>query len=103
MVLHRPDGLGQGQDQEEAGGSGPGRWTEEDRESTQEGPSPGRLCPSAREHPFYEPFPLLQGKLTARERIHILCDADTFVEYDKFAEHTCSDFGMERQKVRKWG
>ncbi|CAG0895006.1 unnamed protein product, partial [Darwinula stevensoni] len=40
-----------------------------------------------------------KGKLTARERIHILCDQDTFVEYDKFAEHTCSDFGMDRQKV----
>ena len=40
-----------------------------------------------------------QGKLTARERVQLLCDAGTFVEYDAFAEHTCSDFGMSEQKV----
>lgn len=41
----------------------------------------------------------LQGKLTARERIDLLCDENTFVEYDAFAEHTCTDFGMEKEKV----
>merc|ERR1711963_722719 len=38
-----------------------------------------------------------KGKLTARERIEVLCDAGTFVEYDMFAEHTCRDFGMENE------
>jgi propionyl-CoA carboxylase beta chain len=39
---------------------------------------------------------LFQGKLTARERIEVLCDPGTFVEYDMFMEHTCRDFGMEK-------
>ncbi|XP_065575632.1 propionyl-CoA carboxylase beta chain, mitochondrial-like isoform X2 [Artemia franciscana] len=39
-----------------------------------------------------------KGKLTARERISLLCDEGTFVEYDTFAEHTCTDFGMEKEK-----
>ncbi|CAG2062481.1 unnamed protein product, partial [Timema podura] len=38
------------------------------------------------------------GKLTARERIQLLCDPYSFVEFDMFVEHTCSDFGMEKQK-----
>lgn len=36
-----------------------------------------------------------QGKLTARERLELLLDPDSFVEYDMFVEHRCSDFGME--------
>ncbi len=40
---------------------------------------------------------VFQGKLTARERIDVLCDAGTFLEYDQFAEHTCRDFGMEKE------
>lgn len=36
-----------------------------------------------------------QGKLTARERVELLLDQDSFVEYDMFVEHRCSDFGME--------
>lgn len=43
--------------------------------------------------------PLLQGKLTARERIELLVDAGSFREYDAFVEHNCVDFGMEKQKV----
>lgn len=39
-----------------------------------------------------------KGKLSARERLSILLDAGTFVEYDMFMEHTCTDFGMENQK-----
>merc|ERR1712055_1052514 len=39
-----------------------------------------------------------KGKLTARERIGLLCDPGTFVEYDMFMEHTCTDFGMEKEK-----
>merc|ERR1711962_1357213 len=38
-----------------------------------------------------------KGKLTARERIEVLCDAGTFVEYDMFMEHTCRDFGLENE------
>jgi acetyl-CoA carboxylase carboxyltransferase component len=44
-----------------------------------------------------------QGKLTARERVHLLCDPGSFVEYDMLVEHTCSDFGMEKQKVSDVG
>jgi len=38
-----------------------------------------------------------KGKLTARERIEVLCDPGTFLEYDMFAKHTCRDFGMEKE------
>jgi len=40
-----------------------------------------------------------KGKLTARERLDVLLDPDSFVEYDKFVEHRCVDFGMSEQKV----
>ncbi|XP_044750965.1 propionyl-CoA carboxylase beta chain, mitochondrial-like [Coccinella septempunctata] len=40
-----------------------------------------------------------KGKLTARERIDLFCDNDSFVEYDMFVEHTCIDFGMEKRKI----
>ena len=36
-----------------------------------------------------------KGKLTARERIELLLDQDTFEEWDMFVEHRCHDFGME--------
>ena len=39
-----------------------------------------------------------KGKLTARERVSLLCDPGSFVEYDKFMEHTCRDFGMEEER-----
>jgi propionyl-CoA carboxylase beta chain len=38
------------------------------------------------------------GKLTARERIDLLLDKNTFVELDKFVVHRCTDFGMENKK-----
>ncbi|MGQ0793895.1 MAG: acyl-CoA carboxylase subunit beta [Deltaproteobacteria bacterium] len=38
------------------------------------------------------------GKLTARERIGLLLDKDTFVELDKFVVHRCTDFGMQKSK-----
>uniref|UniRef100_A0A663M0C9 Propionyl-CoA carboxylase beta chain, mitochondrial n=1 Tax=Athene cunicularia TaxID=194338 RepID=A0A663M0C9_ATHCN len=38
------------------------------------------------------------GKLTARERILLLLDPDSFDEYDMFVEHRCSDFGMDSNK-----
>ncbi|MDG2286333.1 MAG: acyl-CoA carboxylase subunit beta, partial [Alphaproteobacteria bacterium] len=40
-----------------------------------------------------------KGKLTARERIDILFDPDSFEEWDMFVEHRCSDFGMAENMV----
>jgi propionyl-CoA carboxylase beta chain len=39
------------------------------------------------------------GKLTARERVELLCDAGTFVEMDKLVTHRCTDFGMAENKI----
>eukprot|EP00051_Salpingoeca_urceolata_P004842 m.68133 g.68133 ORF g.68133 m.68133 type:complete len:545 (-) comp13882_c0_seq1:177-1811(-) len=36
-----------------------------------------------------------RGKLTARERLQVLLDPDSFREYDMFMEHDCRDFGMD--------
>jgi propionyl-CoA carboxylase beta chain len=50
-----------------------------------------------------------KGKLTARERIDILLDEDSFEEFDMFVEHRSHDFGMEKQRfpgdgvVTGWG
>jgi len=50
-----------------------------------------------------------RGKLTARERIELLLDADSFEEFDMFVAHRCTDFGMEEQRpagdgvVTGWG
>jgi propionyl-CoA carboxylase beta chain len=38
------------------------------------------------------------GKLTARERINLLLDKDTFAELDKFVVHRCTDFDMDKKK-----
>ncbi len=38
------------------------------------------------------------GKLTARERVNVFFDANTFVELDKFMTHRATDFGMEKIK-----
>ncbi len=40
-----------------------------------------------------------KGKLTARERIALLLDPDTFEEWDMFVEHRCFDFDMEKTKI----
>jgi propionyl-CoA carboxylase beta chain len=40
-----------------------------------------------------------RGKLTARERIELLMDANSFEEFDMFVEHRSSDFGMEKTKI----
>jgi propionyl-CoA carboxylase beta chain len=40
-----------------------------------------------------------KGKLTARERIELLLDPDSFEEWDMFVEHRCTDFGMGEQTV----
>ncbi len=39
-----------------------------------------------------------RGKLTARERIELLVDPDSFVEMDRFVLHRCRDFGMHDEK-----
>ncbi len=50
-----------------------------------------------------------KGKLTARERIELLLDEDSFEEFDMFVTHRCTDFGMEKQRpygdgvVTGWG
>jgi len=50
-----------------------------------------------------------RGKLTARERIELLLDEDSFEEFDMFISHRCTDFGMEDNKpagdgvITGWG
>jgi len=50
-----------------------------------------------------------RGKLTARERIDLLLDKDSFHELDMFVTHRARDFGMEEKKflgdsvVTGWG
>ncbi len=50
-----------------------------------------------------------RGKLTARERIDLLLDENSFEEFDMFVEHRCVEFGMEATKfpgdgvVTGWG
>ncbi len=50
-----------------------------------------------------------RGKLTARERLEILLDENSFEEFDMFVEHRCTDFGMEKTRfygdgvVTGWG
>lgn len=40
-----------------------------------------------------------QGKLTARERIQLLLDKDTFVEVDDFMESRIDDFDLDKRRV----
>ena len=40
-----------------------------------------------------------KGKLTARERLEILLDPNSFEEWDMFVEHRCTDFGMAEQTI----
>ena len=39
------------------------------------------------------------GKLTARERLDLLFDPNTFEEFDSFVIHGCRDFGMEARRI----
>ena len=39
-----------------------------------------------------------KGKKTARERIEMLVDADSFTEIDEFARHHATNFGMEKNR-----
>ncbi len=40
-----------------------------------------------------------KGKLTARERIELLLDPDSFEEWDMFVEHRSTDFGMDKNSI----
>src|ERR1700684_1248260 len=40
-----------------------------------------------------------RGKLTARERVELLMDRNSFQELDMFVEHRSNDFGMEKTKI----
>ena len=39
------------------------------------------------------------GRMTARERIELLLDQGTFVEFDKFVTHRCTHYEMQQHKV----
>jgi len=41
------------------------------------------------------------GKLSARERIDLVLDPETFLEVGMFVTHRCSDFGMDQRRI--WG
>jgi len=40
-----------------------------------------------------------KGKLSARERLDLLLDEGSFVEFDRFVVHRSTDFGLEGQKI----
>ena len=40
-----------------------------------------------------------EGKLSARERLEMLFDPDSFEEIDMLVEHRCHDFGMDSQRI----
>ena len=40
-----------------------------------------------------------RGKLTARERIDLLLDPESFEEWDMFVEHRSTDFGMDKSHI----
>ncbi len=40
-----------------------------------------------------------RGKLTARQRVELLLDEDSFVELDRFVTHRSSDFGLADKKI----
>src|ERR1700739_4431368 len=40
-----------------------------------------------------------RGKLTARERIELLLDPNSFEEFDMFMEHRNTDFGADRNRI----
>lgn len=42
---------------------------------------------------------IAMGKLTARERVQLICDTDSFHEYDLFVEHEAKDFDMDKKKL----
>ena len=61
------------------------------RRAGEAGPAARRRRPHRRQHQA--------GKLTARERIELLCDPGSFVELDKLVTHRSTDFGMGSKKI----
>ncbi len=61
---------------------------ERKRAAARQGGGPKRI---ARQHE--------KGRLTARERLELLLDPDSFEEWDMFVEHRCDDFGMAEWKI----
>jgi propionyl-CoA carboxylase beta chain len=57
------------------------------RETAREGGGPGRI---EQQH--------ARGKLTARERLALLLDDDSFVELDALVTHRASEFGLDEEK-----
>ena len=43
-----------------------------------------------------------KGKLTARERVGLLLDENSFEEWDMFVEHRCNDFDMAHHHRDLW-
>tara|TARA_R110002072_G_scaffold12016_2_gene52919 strand:- start:1820 stop:3352 length:1533 start_codon:yes stop_codon:yes gene_type:complete len=61
---------------------------EQKREAARQGGGAARI---AKQHE--------KGKLTARERVELLLDENSFEEWDMFVEHRCEDFGMGDKKI----
>ncbi|MCK5073505.1 MAG: acyl-CoA carboxylase subunit beta [Bacteriovoracaceae bacterium] len=40
-----------------------------------------------------------KGRMTARERIELFLDKDSFEEFDSFRTHRCTEFGMSEKKI----
>jgi acetyl-CoA carboxylase carboxyltransferase component len=40
-----------------------------------------------------------KGKLTARERLDLLLDENSFEEFDMLVQHRCKEFGLDKQKI----
>jgi len=40
-----------------------------------------------------------KGKLSARERLDLLLDEGSFIEFDRFVTHRSTDFGLDEQKI----
>ncbi|MBQ1855922.1 MAG: methylmalonyl-CoA carboxyltransferase, partial [Anaerovibrio sp.] len=40
-----------------------------------------------------------KGKMTARERLELLFDEDSFTELDAFVKHRCTNFGQEKKDL----
>ena len=40
-----------------------------------------------------------KNKLSARERIDLLLDPQSFVEFDAFVQHRCDNFGMDKVEI----
>ena len=42
-----------------------------------------------------------KGKMTARERLHMLFDEGSFTEISQFIHHRCTNFGMAKRNPRR--